>query len=74
MHILFNWAERGEAKNELVFSAICIICQVLNSLQTRASLAGSLHSFTSHILFMLSNEFIFSGTSWGKIQIILLWL
>lgn len=53
MHVLFNWTGHGEAKNELIFSAICIICQVLNSLQTIASFTGSIHSFIRHTLCAL---------------------
>jgi len=49
MHILFNWTGHGEAKNELIFSAICINCQVLNPLKTIASFAGITHSFINYI-------------------------
>lgn len=74
MHILFNWTAHGEAKNELIFSAICIICQVLNSLQTTASFAGIIYPFINHILFMSSRVYILSGPSGRKIYIVLLWL
>lgn len=74
MHILFNWTRHGEAKNELIFSAICIICQVLNPLQTIASFAGITHSFISYTLFMPSSAHILSRPLGGKIQIVLLGL
>lgn len=74
MHILFNWTVHGEAKNELIFSAICIICQVLNSLQTTASFAEIIYPFINHTLFMSSSVYILSGPSGRKIYIVLLWL
>lgn len=74
MQVLFNWTGHREAKNELIFSAICIICQVLNPLQTIASFAGIIHSFISYTLFMPSSAYILSTPSGGKIQIVLLWL
>lgn len=68
MHDLFNWTGHGEAKNELIFSAICIICQVLNPLQTIASFAGITHSFISYTVFMPSSACILSRLVRGKIQ------
>lgn len=74
MHILFNWTRHGKAKNELIFSAVCIICQVLNPLQTIASFAGITLSFISYTLFMPSSAHILSRPLGGKIQMVLLGL
>lgn len=74
MHVLFDWIAHGEAKNELIFSAICIICQVLSSLQIIASFAGIIHPFISHTLFMPSQCMYFEWTFKKKIHIVLLWL